>query len=259
MAIGILGGTGVYDPNILKKKKQQKIYTPYGATSDLVTTGEMHGKDVVIIPRHGSNHFYAPHTVPYRANVYAMKQLGVTRIISVSAVGSLKKEIKPGDFVFTDQFIDRTYGRKCTFYETGQVCHVSVAEPFCGDVRKLLAQCSKKLGFDFHKRGNCVVINGPRFSSKAESELYRTWDADIINMTLCPEVILAREMEICYANIAMVTDYDVWYEHHVTSDEVVATMKKNLNKVKKLLAEIIPSIPEKRECGCKDALKGALV
>lgn len=259
MAIGIIGGTGVYDPELLKNTRKHKVHTPYGAPSDMLTVGEFLGQKVVILPRHGSNHFLAPHTVNYRANIHAMKQLGVSRIVSISAVGSLKKEIKPGDFVFTDQFIDRTHGRDATFYETGQVCHISVAEPFCPDLRKTLISAAKKLGYEFHPTGTCIVINGPRFSTKAESELYRTWKADTINMTLCPEAVLAREAELCYANIATVTDYDCWYEHHVTSDEVVATMKKNLDRVKKLLEAVIPAISDKGSCKCGEALKGALV
>ncbi|MBN1503320.1 S-methyl-5'-thioadenosine phosphorylase [Candidatus Woesearchaeota archaeon] len=259
MAIGIIGGTGVYDPKLMTNVVKKKIHTPYGATSDLVTIGKFKGKKVVFIPRHGSNHEYPPHQVNYRANIWAMQKLGVTRILAPGAVGSLKKEIKPGDFVFSDQFIDRTYGRGHTFYEQGQICHISVAEPFCPELRQLLVSAASRLKVSFHEKGICIVINGPRFSTKAESHLYRSWDADIINMTMCPEVVLAREAEICYANIAMVTDYDCWYEHHVTSDEVVETMKQNIEKVKRLLTEIIPLISEERKCACKDALQGALL
>jgi len=259
MAIGIIGGTGVYDPNLLEDSEQIKINTPYGPTSDLVTTGKFKGKEIVIIPRHGVKHTINPSNVNYRANIYALKQLGVTHLLAPSAVGSLKEEIKPGHFVFTDQFIDRTYDRKRTFYVGNQVCHISVAEPFCPELRSLLIKEAKSLNLEHHEKGTCVVIEGPRFSTKAESALYRSWNADIIGMTLCPEVVLAREAEICYASIAMISDYDCWRGSHVSIEEVVNTMKQNNDKIKKLLENVIPCIKEERECNCKNALKTALI
>ncbi len=260
MAIGIIGGTGVYDPKFLEDVKQIKVSTPFGMTSDLVTTGRFGDKKVVIIPRHGANHTFNPTNVPFRANLWAMKELGVTKIISVNAVGSLKEELKPGHFVFTDQFIDRTTNREQTFYDKGKIAHISVAEPFCSGLRNILISKGKALKYDFHEKGTCVVIEGPRFSTRAESNLFRSWGADTINMTLVPEVVLARESEICYANIAMVTDYDAWKEHTVTNEEVLTTMKNNLEKVKKLLMEIIPAIDDKKVCQqCNIALKDAMM
>jgi len=256
MAIGIIGGSGVYDPKVLENITTLPIQkTPYGKTSDKITKGIMNGKEVYIIPRHGSNHEYSPNTVPYRANIHALKELGVTKIITVSAVGSLKQEYKPGDFVFTDQFIDRTTKRNQSF--TGKV-HISVAEPFCPDLRKKAAEVASKLNLEFHEKGVCVVIEGPRFSTIAESNVYRTWNADIINMTLVPEVVLAREAEICYLNIAMVTDYDSWKkDNHVSHAEVLKTMKNNMDKVRELLTNLIPEIDDEYVCSCNTALKGS--
>jgi len=254
MAIGLIGGSGVYDPEVLENVEQIKHKTKYGMPSDKITKGTIKGKEVYIIPRHGHNHQYNPSTVPYRANIQALKELGVTKLITVSAVGSLKEEIKPGDFVFSDQFIDRTTKREQTF--TGKV-HLSAAEPFCKNLRTKLGEKAEELGFGHHKEGTCVVIEGPRFSTKAESKLFRSWDADIINMTLVPEVVLAREAEICYANIAMVTDYDVWKEHHVSHAEVLKVMKQNMDKVRELLMSIIPEIDDTKICKqCNTALEG---
>jgi len=259
MAIGIIGGTGVYDPDILGDAKKVNMLTPYGEPSDLFTVGVFRGKKIVIVPRHGSGHTINPSNVNYRANVWALKEMGVTRILAPTAVGSLKEEIKPGDFVFADQFIDRTFGRANTFYTGKQVCHMSMAEPCCAELRDLLINEAKKLGFSFHEKGTCVAIEGPRFSTKAESFLFRNWGADIINMTMVPECILARELEICYATIAMVTDYDCWKDVPVNADEIIQTMQKNNEKVKKLLINIISKIPEERSCVCKTALKGAFI
>lgn len=254
MAIGIIGGTGIYDPELLKDIKQIKISTPFGRTSDLITTGKLRGKDIIVIPRHGANHFYNPSTVPYRANIWAMKELGVKKLISVSAVGSLKEEIKPGNFVITDQFIDRTTKRKQSFYETGKIAHISIAEPFCPNLRKTIIE-----KVECHEKGTCVVIEGPRFSTIAESQLFRLWGADIINMTLVPEIVLAREAEMCYANIAMVTDYDVWRDSHVSNEEVLKIMKMNADKVKELLMSLIPEINDRKKCSCHEALKDAMM
>jgi len=257
--IGIIGGSGVNDPRLFKDVKKIKVHTPYGATSDLITAGKFKGRDVFFIPRHGSNHTINPSNINYRANIYAMKKLGVTHILAPAAVGSLNEGMKPGDFVFTDQFIDRTYKRETTFYTGSKVCHISVAEPCCPVLRKMLSREAKRLGFNYHERGTCVVIEGPRFSTKAESNIFRSWNADIIGMTMTPEVVLAREAEICYATIAMITDYDVWRDSEVSGEEVAATMKNNIEKLKKLLSEIIPKIPEERICSCKNALQGAFL
>ncbi|MEA3378931.1 MAG: S-methyl-5'-thioadenosine phosphorylase, partial [Nanoarchaeota archaeon] len=208
--VGIIGGSGVYDSEILEDIKEVKVHTPFGATSDSLTIGRMQGTDIVFLPRHGQGHKINPTNVPYRANIWAMKELGVTHILAPSAVGSLKEEIKPGDIVFSNQFIDRTLHRRSTFYEGSQVCHISVAEPCCNSLRKLLIESANSLGFPFHEKGTCVVIEGPRFSTRAESNVFKSWNADIIGMTMAPEVVLAREAQICYQTIATVTDYDVW-------------------------------------------------
>ncbi|MBN2368084.1 S-methyl-5'-thioadenosine phosphorylase [Candidatus Woesearchaeota archaeon] len=254
MAIGIIGGSGVYEPKLLSDIEQIKIKTPYGMTSDVITKGSFKGKDIYILPRHGLNHQYNPTNVPYRANIWALKDLGVTKLLTVSAVGSLKEEYRPGDFVFTDQFIDRTTKREQSFYNT---VHLSVAEPFCNGLREKLAKRAEELKLRYHKKGTCVVIEGPRFSTKAESKLYRSWDADIINMTLVPEAVLAREAEICYANIATVTDYDVWKDHVVSYDQVIKVMNENIEKVKKLLMAVLEDIDDKKVCSCNEALKDA--
>ena len=259
MKIGIIGGTGLYDLNFMKDSRKIGLATPYGAPSDLITAGSYQGKEVYILPRHGEKHTINPSNVNYRANIHALKELGVTHILAPSAVGSLKENYKPGDLVFTDQFIDRTTQRRSTFYDNTQVCHISIADPLCKNLHSLLVQEARKLELPFHEHGTLVVIEGPRFSTKAESEVYRSWNADIIGMTLVPECILAREAQLCYASIATVTDYDVWKDHPVTADEVIKTMKENDFKVKRLLEELIPKIPKERTCSCKDALKGALL
>jgi 5'-methylthioadenosine phosphorylase len=255
MAIGLIGGSGVYDPDVLENAEQIKVHTPYGAPSDLFTKGTINGKIVYILPRHGHNHNYNPSSVPYKANMWAFKKLGVKKLFTVSAVGSLKEEYKPGDFVFTDQFIDRTTKRDQTLY--GSV-HIGVADPFCKKLRSELINKAKELNLSHHETGTCVVIEGPRFSTKAESKLFRSWDADIINMTLVPEVVLAREAEICYANIAMVTDYDCWKDQEVSHARVLATMSANMDNVKKLLMAIIGDVDSDVTCSqCNDALKDA--
>lgn len=255
--IGIIGGSGLYDPELLEDAKQVKVHTPFGRTSDFVTVGKYKGVDVVFIPRHGPGHQIHPTDVNSRANIWAMKELGVTHIITSSAVGSLKEEYKPGELAIADQFIDRTTSRKQTFYEGNQVCHVSLAEPCCQNLRNLLIKTAEKLNLPHHKKGTCVVMEGPRFSTKAESNLYRSWNADMIGMTMVPEAVLAREAEICYATIMMITDYDCWKEEHVTGEEVVKVMKENVSKVKRLLAEVIPLITDE-DCSCRHALQSAL-
>ncbi|MEM2121798.1 MAG: S-methyl-5'-thioadenosine phosphorylase [Candidatus Woesearchaeota archaeon] len=251
--IGIIGGTGVYDSSLLKNSENVKVNTPYGSPSDLITIGEFMGKKIAFIPRHSAKHTINPTKVNYRANIYALKELGVTRIISITAVGSLKEEIKPGDFVFTDQFVDFTKFRKNTFYEGQKVAHISIPKPFCEEIRNILINTAKQLNYDFHEKGTCVVIEGPRFSTIAESEMFRKLGFDTINMTMVPEVILARELGMCYANISMVTDYDVWKEHFVTQDEVSKIMRQNIEKVKNILKNVIPKIKYEGKCSCRKA------
>ena len=259
--IGIIGGSGLDDPQILGDKvKKNKIHTPYGSPSDLVITGKLGDREVVVIPRHGDRHRIGPAQVNYRANIWAMKELGVTHIIAATACGSLREEIGRGDLVFIDQFIDRTKERKQTFYEGQFVCHIPMAEPFCGKLRNLLGETADQLQIKNHKKGTMVTIEGPRFSTKAESHMFRGWKGDVINMTTVPEVVLAREAGICYASIAMSTDYDCWREGEeaVTIDMVLEVMKENAENVKKLLVEVIPKV-EFVECECKEAIKGALL
>ncbi len=258
--IGIIGGSGLYDPGLFREAKEYKIYTPYGLPSDNVIVGEFKGRIVAFIPRHGRGHKIPPHKINYRANIWALKSLGVERIVAVSAVGSLREDYKPGDFVCPDQYIDFTKKREYSFFDGPVVAHVSMADPFCPELREIVIKTAKDLGISIHERGTYVCIEGPRFSTRAESRLFKeVFKADIIGMTLIPEVNLAREAEICYVTIAMVTDYDVWAEKPVTAEEVVKVMQANVEKAKKLLYELIPRIPKERKCPCKEALKEALV
>ena len=259
--VGVIGGTGVYDPGLFSSKREIKVHTPYGETSDLVTIGEYAGVNVAFIPRHGRDHRIPPHRINSRANIWALKQLGVKRIIAPSAVGSLQEGYKPGDIAIPDQFIDFTKKREYTFYDGGQVCHVSVADPFCPELRGIAIDRIKKLKFPLHSKATYVCIEGPRFSTRAESKFLReAMKADIIGMTLVPEITLSREAEICYLSVATVTDYDVWADHPVTSAEIIETLAKNVEKTKKLIAELVPVIPAKRtKCACGKALEGALL
>lgn len=257
--IGIIGGTGVYDPTLLKNVKQIRLRTPYGAPSDAVSIGELKGRTIAFIPRHGRKHTIRPTDVNSRANIYALKKLGVQRILSPAAVGSLKEEYKPGDTVIVDQFIDKTTKREESFYTGRQVCHISVADPMCPQLRGILIERAEDMKISYHKTGTYVCIEGPRFSTKAESQMHRSWGADVIGMTLVPECVLAREAEICYASIATVTDYDVWKDRPVSHGEVAKTMKQNVEKIKALITETVAALPKQRTCDCGHALKNALV
>lgn len=258
--MAIIGGTGLYEPGLVQNPRQVKLDTPYGAPSSMVTVGELAGKRVAFLFRHGQDaHRIPPHQINYRANISALKQLGVTRILSPCAVGSLQDHIRPGELVIVDQFIDATRSRKATFYDGPQVCHISVADPTCRNLNALLIDAGRAHGLTIHKTGTYVCIEGPRFSTRAESRLFRSWGADVIGMTMATEAALAREAEICYAGIAMVTDYDTFREEAVSIEGVLAVMKQNTEKVKSLLMAVIPQVPGERTCGCKDALKGALI
>ncbi len=257
--IGIIGGSGLENLNILENKKQKKINTPFGAPSDLVTTGRIGNTEVVIIPRHSRYHNIKPSDVNYRANIWAMKELDVTHILATTACGSLKEKIKPGDFIILDQFIDRTTKRAQTFYE-GRVCHIPMAEPFCYKLRTLVYQTAQELEITTHPQGTAITIEGPRFSTKAESNLFRSWNADIINMTTVPEVVLAREAGICYQAIAMATDYDCWREtgDSVDIQQILEVIKQNANKMEKLLIEVILKI-NFTECKCSKDIENAVI
>jgi 5'-methylthioadenosine phosphorylase len=257
--IGIIGGTGLYDPELLKNVEEVKVDTPYGDPSDSITIGELAGRHVAFLPRHGKKHTIRPTDVNSRANIFALKKLGVQRILAPSAVGSLKEDYKPSDVVFVDQFIDRTTKREQSFYTGEKVCHISVAEPMCPELRQTLIATAKNIGIRAHDTGTYVCIEGPRFSTKAESKLFRSWGADIIGMTLVPECVLAREAEVCYASISTVTDYDVWKDHPVCADEVVATMKASVEKVKRIILDAVAHIPKEPRCECKNALNGAFL
>jgi len=257
--IGIIGGTGIYDPGMIKNQKKIKVYTPFGRTSDLVTIGIFKDKRVAFIPRHGINHEIPPHKVNSRANIWALKELGVTRIIAPSAVGSLREDYKPGEFVIADQIIDRTKDRADTYYEEGKVCHISLADPFCDELREIFINEASKLNLEHHKTGTYVCIQGPRFSTKAESNMFRQWGADIIGMTVYPECVLARELELCYVTVTTITDYDVWAEKPVTAEEVIETMRRNIDNLRNLISNAINNIPQIRHCSCGESLHDAML
>ena len=255
--IGIFGGTGIYDSGLLENPQEITIDTPYGKPSDPITIGIFKERKIAFLPRHGKKHTIAPHMINYRANIWAFKELGISRIIAPSAVGSLKEEIKPGNFVLPTQFLDFTKSRIGSFSEEGRVIHISVADPFCPELQASIGKVVERQGDKIHMDCTYVCIEGPRFSTKAESKFYRTINADIIGMTLVPECQLAREAQMCYASISTVTDYDVWAEKPVTAKEVLDTLGKNIKRTKKILANLIEKIPTTRECACSKALEEA--
>jgi 5'-methylthioadenosine phosphorylase len=257
--IGIIGGTGLYDPKLLKNIQEVEVNTPYGVPSGSFTVGELSGRRVAFLARHGRKHTIRPSDVNSRANMFAFKKLGVTRVLAVSTVGSLKEEYKPGDLAFVDQFIDRTTRREQSFYTQDRVCHISVADPMCPEIRKTLLTVAKEAKIKAHPMGTYVCIEGPRFSTKAESKMFQQWGADVVGMTLVPECVLAREAELCYASTAMVTDYDCWKDHPVSTEEIVTTMRANVEKVKKIIVDAVAKLPAEFSCGCRSALKNAFV
>lgn len=255
--LGIFGGSGFY--RLLGEVETVIRDTPFGAPSSPVTIGVIGKKEVAFIARHGLQHEYPPHKIPYKANLYAFRELGVSRVIAPSAVGSLKKEIRPGDFMITDQFVNFT-NREDTFYNEMPVTHISAADPYCPELREAIIRMGKSLKLPMHERGTVVVTNGPRFATRAESEYYRNNGWDIINMTQYPEIVLAREMEMCYANISLVTDYDAGIKGEVepvSAGEVAHVFAQNIEKMKRLIFDTIASIPEKRSCDCPHALDKA--
>ncbi|MCL6086863.1 MAG: S-methyl-5'-thioadenosine phosphorylase [Actinobacteria bacterium] len=257
---GVFGGSGFY--SFLDIKQEFYLNTPYGAPSDKIVIGELEGKDIAFIPRHGREHSIPPHMINYRANVYAMYMLGVKHLMGPCAAGSLQPQVKPGDFVICDQFVDRTKGRIDTFYDGPKTNHVSSAEPYCPDLRKLIIESAKELNISCHEHGTVVIVQGPRFSTRAESRWYSGFGWEVINMTQYPECYLARELEICYANISLITDYDTGLEGHpeikpVTYDEVMKVFKENNEKLRKLLFSVMPKISEDRKCICSNALSTA--
>lgn len=259
--IGVIGGSGLYEMDGLKVLEEKVVDTPFGKPSDAIIIGELDGQKVAFLPRHGRGHMISPSEINFRANIYAMKSLGVERIFSVSAVGSMKENIAPGDIVIVDQFIDRTRNRATTFFEKGIVAHASFADPVCPALFTAAVEAAKKVGAKTHKGGTYVCIEGPMFSSRAESKLYRSWGVDVIGMTNYQEAKLAREAEICYTTIALSTDYDCWHESEEAVDVamVIATMQKNVSIAKAIIKEAIRQIPATRTCPCGEALKFAIM
>ena len=255
--IGIFGGTGIYDPGLLQNVNEISIDTPYGKPSDSITLGTFNGRKVAFMPRHGKKHTIPPHMINYKANIWAFKELGIKRIIAPSAVGSLKEKIKPGHFALPSQFLDFTKSRNGSFSENGRVIHISVADPFCSELHEVILKVVKNQDITLHKNCIYVCIEGPRFSTKAESKFFRSTGADIIGMTLVPECQLAREAQMCYASVSTITDYDVWAEKPVTAKEVLETLSKNVALTKKLLTLLIDKIPKVRGCSCEKALTEA--
>lgn len=259
--IGIIGGSGLYAMPGLTDVREMELSTPFGSPSDAFVLGTLEGKQVAFLSRHGRGHRISPTELNFRANIYGFKQLGVERIFSVSAVGSLKEEHKPTEFVIPDQFIDRTRHRVDTFFGDGVVAHVSLADPLCQEVGKAFAAGCEKMKVTGKLGGTYVCMEGPQFSTRAESKLYRSWGADVIGMTNLQEAKLAREAEICYATLAMVTDYDCWHEGHdaVTVEQVIAVAKQNADNATRVLKEAILSVPQKRGCKCGSALAFAVM
>jgi len=258
--VGIIGGPGLYKVEGLTEVKEVKLTTPFGEPSDAIILGNLEGIRVAFLPRHGKGHRLGPSEMPVKANIYALKSLGVERIISVTAVGSLKEEILPPDLVIPDQLIDRTQGRDSTFFTNGIVAHIAFAEPFCPVLSQVLFEAATKTGAKVHKGGTFLAMEGPQLSTKAESQLYRSWGACIISMTALPEAKLAREAEICYAVLAMVTDCDCWHPSYesVTTEMILANLQKGVDAAKEILRLTIPGIPQKRDCICAAALKDAI-
>jgi 5'-methylthioadenosine phosphorylase len=260
--IGIIGGSGLYHMEGLKKVKKVAVTTPFGKPSDKFIVGELEGKEVVFLPRHGLGHRLSPSEINYRANIYGMKKLGIERIISVTACGSLKEEIKPLDFLVVDQFVDRTnHARNMTFFEDGIVAHIMFAHPVCQGLSSLIYGAGKSLGLTMHDKGTYINMEGPAFSTLAESNLYRSWGMDVIGMTNMSEAKLAREAQICYATLAAVTDYDCWHpqQESVSIDMVIQNLGKNIENAKKIISKVIKDLPGERNCACSQALKYAVI
>lgn len=259
--IGIIGGSGLYDMPGLTERSEIEVETPFGAPSDRFIIGRLSGARVAFLPRHGKGHRFMPSELNFRANIYAMKLLGVERILSVSAVGSLKEDIVPLDIVLPDQFVDRTRGRISSFFGNGLVAHIAFGDPVCPDLLEQVHRASRKAGINAKKGGVYLCMEGPAFSTKAESQLYRGWGMDVIGMTNLQEAKLAREAEICYVTIALVTDYDCWHESHepVSADMIIANLQKNCQAAQSIIAQTVQDLSYTRRCQCGEALKYALI
>jgi 5'-methylthioadenosine phosphorylase len=259
--VAVIGGSGFYKIEGLTGVHQVNLDTPFGKTSDAITIGTLEGAQVAFLPRHGAGHRLLPSEVPSRANIWALKTLGVEHIISISACGSLQEQIAPLDIVIPDQLIDRTNGRPSTFFGDGIVAHIGFADPFCPDLSRVLGDCAEGSGTRVHRGGTLVVMEGPAFSTRAESELYRTWGASLIGMTALPEAKLAREAEICYAAVACATDYDCWHETEadVTADLILANLLKNVEVSKRIVRDAVTRLTADRTCPCANALQTAII
>jgi 5'-methylthioadenosine phosphorylase len=255
--IGVFGGSGFY--SLIEDAREAWVETPYGPPSDRVALGEIAGRRVAFLPRHGKDHRYPPHVINYRANLYAMKMLGVTHIVGPTACGSLAREVKPGSMVVADQLVDRTTGRRDTFFDGPVTTHVSFADPYCPTLRPIAVEALRSLGIETHEHGTVVVVQGPRFSTRAESKWFQSLGWEVINMTQYPEAYLARELGICYVNISLITDYDVGLEGMppVSHHEVMEVFKRNNERTKAAIARIVERIPREADCSCRHSLEGA--
>ena len=261
LVVGVIGGSGLYEIEGLQDVEEVALSTPFGEPSDAFVVGTLDGVRMVFLPRHGRGHRLLPSELNFRANIWGLKRLGVTRILSVSAVGSLREDVSPGEFVVIDQFIDRTRHRADTFFGDGVVAHVMFADPVCEHVRKALLKASGEAGVRAHDGGTYVNMEGPQFSTRAESHLYRSWKADVIGMTNLQEAKLAREAEMCYATVAMVTDFDCWHEGHddVTVEAILEVMRTNVAHAKSVVAAAVPHLEAQRSCACRNALQFAIM
>ncbi len=259
--VAVIGGTGLYDIEGLTDIEEVDVDTPFGKPSDTITIGRLEGVGVAFLPRHGKGHRILPTEIPSRANIYALKSLGVEHIIATNSVGSFKEEIRPGHLLIPDQLIDRTRQRANTFFGSGIVAHIQFAQPFCPTLSKILYQSAREAGASVHPRGTYLVMEGPAFSTRAESRLHKSWGADVIGMTALPEARLAREAEICYAIIACSTDYDSWHETEaaVSVEIILSTLRANIDMSKKIIKLAVGRMPQKRDCDCATALKNAIV
>lgn len=260
-AIGIIGGSGLYEMEGLEEVREVEVSTPFGAPSDMLVTGRYAGRPLVFLPRHGRGHRFLPSEVPYRANLWALKSLGVEWVISVSAVGSLEEELHPGDICLPDQFIDRTWGRQSTFFGNGLAGHVGFANPICAELQQAVWDTREAVAARFHRGGVYLCMQGPQFSTRAESFLHRSWGARVIGMTNATEAKLAREAELCYVTVALVTDYDCWHESEaeVSIEAVLEVLHKNVDTAKRIIQKAVPRIPAQRACPCATAARYALM
>lgn len=261
VTVGVIGGSGLYDIEGLTSARSIRVRTPFGAPSDAIIVGSLEGIRVAFLSRHGRGHLLNPSRINYRANIFALKSLGVSHVISVSAVGSMKESIHPGDVVMPDQFIDLTKRRVSTFFDNGVVAHVAFGEPICVELGQVLLSAGEKAGANVHRNGTYLCMEGPQFSTKAESRLYRQWGVDVIGMTNMPEAKLAREAELCYATLALVTDYDCWHEtaEAVTVEAVLGTLHRNVALAKQILRSAMPSFANPIDCRCHRALDNAIL